>query len=170
LVYSGIDGFSDRRKHCHMGQAERPTCPHCGELLILALPPGGKGQRTFQCFDCDGPDQTVSGPVNIDSGVRWKKPQGIRALRLRAGFKNRLCMNVPRPGLYRLASTSRERESKMLFHQRNNSSVATRTHHSPSKRTELELACSKISTSISCGTDEERGLCVKDNFLIERIR
>jgi hypothetical protein len=22
-----------------------------------------------------------------DSGVRWKKPQGIRALRLRAGFK-----------------------------------------------------------------------------------
>jgi hypothetical protein len=62
------------------------------------------------------------------------------------------------------------RESKMLFHQRNNSCVATRTHHSPSKRPELELACSKISTSISCGTDEERGLCVKDNFLIERIR
>jgi hypothetical protein len=72
---------------------------------------------------CDG-----VGTGEYDSGVRWKKPQGIRALRLRAGFKNRLCMNVPRPGLYRLASTSRERESKMLFHQRNNSSVATRTH------------------------------------------
>jgi hypothetical protein len=24
--------------------------------LILALPPGGKGRRTFQCFDCDRPD------------------------------------------------------------------------------------------------------------------
>jgi hypothetical protein len=116
------------------------------------------------------PPATVVGTGEYDSGVRWKKPQGIRALRLRAGFKNRLCMNVPRPGLYRFASASRERESKMLFHQRNNSSVATRTHHSPSKRPELELACSKISTSISCGTDEERGLCVKDSFLIERIR
>ncbi len=39
-----------------MGQAERPTCPRCGGFLILALPPGGKGQRTFQCFDCDGPE------------------------------------------------------------------------------------------------------------------
>src|SRR3981081_3292364 len=38
-----------------MGQAERPTCPGCGAFLILALPPGGKGQRTFQCFECDGP-------------------------------------------------------------------------------------------------------------------
>ena len=88
------------------------------------------------------------GTGEYESGVRWKKPQGIRALRLRAGFKNRLCVIVARPGLYRLASASRERESKMLFHQRNNSSVATRTHHSPSKRPELELACSKISTSI----------------------
>src|SRR5258708_3443143 len=99
-----------------------------------------------------------------------KAAEHSRSAAPRRGFKNRLLMNVPRPGLYRLASASRERESKMLFHQRNNSSVATRTHHSPSKRPELELACSKISTSISCGTDEERGLCVKDNFLIERIR
>jgi hypothetical protein len=39
-----------------MGQAERPTCPGCGAFLILALPSGGKGQRKFQCFECDGPD------------------------------------------------------------------------------------------------------------------
>src|SRR5258705_9062423 len=70
----------------------------------------------------------------------------------------------PAPVLFRLAPASLGRESKMLFHQRNIGSVATRTHHSPSKRPELELACSKISTSISCGTDEERGLCVKDSF------
>jgi hypothetical protein len=39
-----------------MGQAERPTCPKCGAKLIVALPPGGKGQRTLQYFDCDRPD------------------------------------------------------------------------------------------------------------------
>jgi len=32
------------------------TCPECGAPLILALPPDGNGQRTFQCFDCDQPD------------------------------------------------------------------------------------------------------------------
>lgn len=39
-----------------MGQAKRPTCPNCGAYLILALPPGGDGPRTFQCFECGGPD------------------------------------------------------------------------------------------------------------------
>jgi hypothetical protein len=48
-----------------MGQAERPTCPKCGAYLILALPPGGKGQRTFQCFDCDGPD-----PLKTERAIR----------------------------------------------------------------------------------------------------
>ena len=51
-----------------MGQAERPTCPHCGEFLILALPPGGKGQRTFQCLDCDRPD-----PLKTDQVTGWLK-------------------------------------------------------------------------------------------------
>jgi hypothetical protein len=46
-----------------MGQAERPTCPKCGAHLILALPPGGKGQRTFQCFDCERPDPLESASV-----------------------------------------------------------------------------------------------------------
>lgn len=47
-----------------MGQAERPTCPDCGAKLILALPSGGKGPRTFQCFDCDRPDPLKSGQVS----------------------------------------------------------------------------------------------------------
>jgi hypothetical protein len=38
-----------------MGQAQRPTCPHCGAPLILALPPGGNGKR-MQCLDCERPD------------------------------------------------------------------------------------------------------------------
>jgi hypothetical protein len=38
-----------------MGQARQPTCPDCGAYLTLALPPGGKGRRTFQCLDCEGP-------------------------------------------------------------------------------------------------------------------
>jgi len=53
-----------------MGQAERPTCPHCGAFLILALPPGGKGQRTFQCFDCDGPD-----PLKTEMVTGWLKSE-----------------------------------------------------------------------------------------------
>jgi predicted RNA-binding Zn-ribbon protein involved in translation (DUF1610 family) len=65
---SGIDGFSDGRKLIVMGQAKRPTCPHCGEFLILALPPGGKGQRTFQCFDCDRPD-----PLKTEQMMGWLK-------------------------------------------------------------------------------------------------
>ena len=28
-----------------MGQAERPTCSHCGAQFILALPPSGKGPQ-----------------------------------------------------------------------------------------------------------------------------
>ena len=39
-----------------MGQAQRPTCPDCGAYLVLALPPGGKGRRTFRCLDCERPD------------------------------------------------------------------------------------------------------------------
>jgi hypothetical protein len=53
-----------------MGQAERPTCPHCGAYLILALPPGGKGPRTFQCFECDRPD-----PLKTDHGIGWLKSE-----------------------------------------------------------------------------------------------
>jgi hypothetical protein len=51
-----------------MGQAERPTCPDCGAYLILALPPGGKGQRTFVCFECDRPD-----PLKADTARGWLK-------------------------------------------------------------------------------------------------
>jgi hypothetical protein len=67
-LFSELTGFSDRRKLIAMGQAERPTCPHCAEFLILALPPGGKGQRTFQCFECDVPD-----PLKSDQVTGWLK-------------------------------------------------------------------------------------------------
>jgi hypothetical protein len=32
------------------------------------LPPGGKGRRVFQCFDCDGPD-----PLKNDQAAGWLK-------------------------------------------------------------------------------------------------
>ena len=51
-----------------MGQAERPTCPCCGAFLILALPPGGNGRRTFQCFECDRPD-----PLKTGDAIGWLK-------------------------------------------------------------------------------------------------
>ena len=31
-------------------------CPKCGREMDLALPVGGDGKRTWQCFDCDRPD------------------------------------------------------------------------------------------------------------------
>jgi hypothetical protein len=39
-----------------MPQVDRPICPHSHLQMNLALSPGGKGRRTFQCFDCDRPD------------------------------------------------------------------------------------------------------------------
>ena len=50
-----------------MGQATTHLPPLWG-LLILALPPGGKGQRTFQCFECDGLD-----PLKTDKVMGWLK-------------------------------------------------------------------------------------------------
>ena len=37
-------------------------------LRGLALPPGGKGPRTFQCLDCDRPD-----PLKTDQATGWLK-------------------------------------------------------------------------------------------------
>jgi hypothetical protein len=51
-----FDEISDERKLKPMGQAERPTCPHCGAFMILAPSPDGKGQPAFQCLECDGLD------------------------------------------------------------------------------------------------------------------
>jgi hypothetical protein len=56
-----IDDILELRQNLFMGQAERPTCPGCGAFKVLALPPGGKGARTFQCLDCDRPDPLKSG-------------------------------------------------------------------------------------------------------------
>jgi len=53
-----------------MGRTERPTCPGCGAFLILALPPGGEGRRTWQCIDCDRPD-----PLKADAVMGWLKSE-----------------------------------------------------------------------------------------------
>jgi hypothetical protein len=52
-----------------MGQ-ERLTCTSCRAPLVLMLPPGGKGKRTFQCFACDRPD-----PLKIDKVIGWLKSE-----------------------------------------------------------------------------------------------
>jgi hypothetical protein len=43
-----------------MERAERPTCSHCGANLILALLPDGKGERAFQCLDCERPNTMLA--------------------------------------------------------------------------------------------------------------
>jgi hypothetical protein len=49
---------------------ERPTCPHCGAVLIEALPPGGEGPRVFQCLECDRPD-----PLKSETVAGWLKSE-----------------------------------------------------------------------------------------------
>jgi len=49
-----------------MGKPERPTCPNCGAHLVLALPPGGQGPRTFLCPDCSQPD-----PLKTEKVMGW---------------------------------------------------------------------------------------------------
>lgn len=48
-----------------MKPAQRP-CPKCSKPMSLALPPGGKGERTLRCLDCDGPD-----PLKSSEAGRW---------------------------------------------------------------------------------------------------
>src|SRR5258706_10018091 len=64
-----------------------------------------------------------------DMAVGIRKPQNIAALRL-PGFKNRLLMNVPRPGLQQNCTSELRAELKMLLHQRNQTDVAARTQQS----------------------------------------
>jgi hypothetical protein len=47
-----------------MSKVDRPVCPRCHLQMILALPPGGKGRRTFQGFKCDRPDPLKSGDTS----------------------------------------------------------------------------------------------------------
>ena len=63
-----MDARSNWRQIYAMGQANRPTCPDCGAFLILALPPGGKGPRTFQCFVCDS---IVPDPLKTEKVAGW---------------------------------------------------------------------------------------------------
>jgi hypothetical protein len=67
LIFAIDDRFG-RRQNYSMGQAQRPTCPECGAFLILALPPGGNGRRTFQCLDCERSD-----PIKTDQATGWLK-------------------------------------------------------------------------------------------------
>ncbi len=58
-------------------------------MLTLALPPDGKGGRTFQCFDCDRPD-----PLKTEKAMRWLKSQLQAAdvdlwITVLSSFKNR---------------------------------------------------------------------------------
>jgi hypothetical protein len=57
-----------RETRRHGGEAGRLICPKCGANLTLVLPHGGKGQRTFQCFDCDRPD-----PMETEKAMGWIK-------------------------------------------------------------------------------------------------
>jgi tRNA(Ile2) C34 agmatinyltransferase TiaS len=45
-----------------------PICPDCGKSMMLALPPGGKGKRLYQCFECDRPD-----PLKTNQVYGWMK-------------------------------------------------------------------------------------------------
>lgn len=48
------------------------SCPKCGREMELALPPGGKGKRSYQCFNCDRPDPLKD--HTADGFLRGLKP------------------------------------------------------------------------------------------------
>jgi CheY-like chemotaxis protein len=37
-----------------------PICPKCKRLMKFALPPGGRGQRSYRCLECERPDPMKS--------------------------------------------------------------------------------------------------------------
>lgn len=54
---SGLEICRDFAKNEGMGQLlQKRDCPSCGQPMVMALPPGGKGPRTLQCLTCDRPD------------------------------------------------------------------------------------------------------------------
>jgi hypothetical protein len=56
-------------------------CPKCSKPLTLALPPGGKGQRSLQCIDCDRPD-----PLKSEYAEGWLKGELVVLSQKVAGF------------------------------------------------------------------------------------
>jgi hypothetical protein len=53
-----------------IGSSRTTYLPRLRGFLILALPPGGKGQRKFQCFECERPD-----PMKTDEATGWLKSE-----------------------------------------------------------------------------------------------
>lgn len=45
---------------------KKHLCQKCGREMDLALPPGGDGKRTWQCFDCERPD-----PLESPVAQKW---------------------------------------------------------------------------------------------------
>jgi hypothetical protein len=43
-----------------MPSSTRPSCPICKRPLTFELPADGKGQRSWQCLNCDGLDPLKS--------------------------------------------------------------------------------------------------------------
>jgi hypothetical protein len=63
----GLKSASPSTKMPYMAQLlEKRNCPNCGRLMVLALPPSGKGLRELQCMECDQPD-----PLDDDRAVGW---------------------------------------------------------------------------------------------------
>ena len=46
-----------------MRNSGQNICPNCRRPMTLELQPGGKSPRTFQCLDCDRPDDPINSPA-----------------------------------------------------------------------------------------------------------
>jgi hypothetical protein len=93
---SGRNDRTNQFHNYHMGQAEQPTCLGCGAFLIPALPPGDKGPRTFQRFECVGPDpmKTAEWCLNATGTFRDCSALGMAAI-VGFGFLNALITAGP---------------------------------------------------------------------------
>jgi tRNA(Ile2) C34 agmatinyltransferase TiaS len=52
-----------------------PICPDCGKSMVLALPPRDKGQRPYQCFQCDRPDPLKTNQIDGRIKASLKPPE-----------------------------------------------------------------------------------------------
>ena len=75
-------------------QREDQEGPDCGAFLILALPPGGHGPRTCQCFEGDRRD-----PLKSETAAGWLQALILLVVLARRGdfsFDRRARANLPR--------------------------------------------------------------------------
>jgi hypothetical protein len=67
FTQNGLDVTTGPASNCSMGQSySHERCEHCGGLMVLVMPPDGKGPGTLRCLECDQID-----PLQLPTITAW---------------------------------------------------------------------------------------------------